>query len=107
MSTKYIEKYFKPAVLTKRSHPEISTDPIVETSSAIKGFAQPVSGNEVFQDGKAGERITDRFYTGVSTNAEYGDVITQNGQSYVVVYSIQPAGISGRVHHKEIMMEAK
>lgn len=71
---------------------------------AKKGFIQPVGGGEQYRQGKAGEQGTHRLYTAVSVDAEYGDKVEQGGQSYKVLYSIMPAGISGMNRHKEIVL---
>ncbi len=69
------------------------------------GFIQPVSGKENYRDGKAGEQATHRLYTDLETPAKYGYKVTQFGQSYIILYAIQPGGISGVDHHKEILMQ--
>lgn len=80
-----------------------STDPVTETEFYIKGSFQPISGGEVFRDGKGGESASHRLYTPVSNTLIYGDKVTQGTQSYKVLYAIQPVGISGRNHHKEFI----
>ena len=70
-----------------------------------EGFIQPVGGCETFREGKAGEQVTHRLYTGLSTPAEYGQRVTQSGQSYIVLYGgIQAGGISAVGHHKEVLL---
>lgn len=74
------------------------------SGSPYKGFIQPISGGETYRDGKAGEQATHRLYTSVQTPSIYGYKVIQNGQSYIMLYAIQPTGISGVDHHKEIVM---
>jgi hypothetical protein len=69
----------------------------------FRGFVQPIGGNEQFMKGKGGENVTARYYTGLSTPVKYGYRITDSGQSYIMLYSIQPTGISGTGHHKEVI----
>lgn len=69
------------------------------------GFIQPLSGHGQWQEGKHGEKATHRLYTATSTALLYEDKVTQNGQSYKVLYALQPSGVSGTGHHKEIIME--
>ena len=80
-----------------------STDPVTKTIFYIKGSFQPISGYHEFRDGKKGEKATHRFYTDVKNTLVYGDKVTLLSQTYVVLYAIQPAGISGRNHHKEFI----
>ena len=70
----------------------------------FKGFIQMVSGSEVFQNGKGGEKVTHRLYTHLQTPCKYGYRVTQNGQSYIMLHTIQTNGVSGTGHHKEILM---
>ncbi len=72
---------------------------------SYNGFIQPVFGKENYRDGKAGEQATHMLYTDLNTPAKYGYKVTQNGQSYIIIYAIQPAGISGVAHHKEVLMQ--
>ena len=68
-----------------------------------KGKLQPISGNELFREGKAGEQSTHRCYTAVETPAGYGFKVVQNSVSYKMYFAIQPDGISSQNHHKEIL----
>ncbi len=68
------------------------------------GFIQPIGGGETFRDGKAGEQATHRLYTTVDTPVIYLNRVTQNSQPYLMLYAIQPAGVSGINRHKEIIM---
>lgn len=74
------------------------------TDDFYKGFIQPIGGGEAFRDGKAGEQATHRLYTGIVTPSKYGYRVTQNGQSYIMLYAIQPNGISGVNDHQEIIL---
>ena len=74
------------------------------TVGTYKGFIQPVGGSETFRDGKAGEQVTHRLYTGLSTPAEYGQRVTQSGRTYIVLYTDQVNGISAVGHHKEVLL---
>lgn len=69
-----------------------------------KGFIQPIGGGESFQKGKNGESATHRMYTFVSTPSQQGWRVTQGGQSYVMLWAIQPDGISSVGSHKEIIL---
>jgi len=69
-----------------------------------RGFIQPTGGGEGFKNGKGGESATHRLYTHVTTPCRYGYKVTQGGQSYVMLYAIQPDGISGTGHHKEVIL---
>jgi len=73
--------------------------------SPYQGFIQPISGHEKFRDGKNGEQATHRLYTSVDTPAIYGYKVIQNSQEYIMIYAIQPSGISGVEHHKEIVLQ--
>jgi len=75
------------------------------TGSPFQGFIQPISGGERFRDGKNGEQATHRLYTDVDTPAKYGYKVIQNGQEYIMIYAIQPSGISAVDHHKEIILQ--
>jgi hypothetical protein len=107
LSIKVLEKYFTSFALYRRNEPAPGTwgsPTYVLQTGNYKGFIQPISGNENLQDGKSGEKATHRLYTYVNTSVQYGDKIVQGGQNYFVIYAIQPAGISGVGHHKEIIM---
>lgn len=69
-----------------------------------KGFVQPLSSNDTFKQGKSGDDITHRFYTYVSTPAEYGYRLTWQGVKYIMTNTVQPSGISSVQHHKEILL---
>lgn len=73
-------------------------------AGTYQGFIQPVGGGEQYRDGKSGEQGTHRLYTAVSVSIAYGDKVTWQGQDFKVLYSIQPAGISSRSRHKEILL---
>jgi len=76
----------------------------VSTSTDV-GFIQPVSGAGEFKAGKNGEKVTSRMYTPMdNTLISYGDRVTQDSQKYLVVWPLQPSGISGKDHHKEILL---
>ena len=81
-------------------------DPVswVAVSGTYTGFIQPIGSSEVFEKGKAGEKATHRLYTAVDTPCEYGYRVTYNSQEYIMIQVIQPSGISGRDHHKEIIL---
>jgi len=103
-----IRNFYRSFLLDKRV---ISTDSTTATtySPAIicQGFIQPVKGNENFKQGRAGEDVTARLYTDISVNAVYGDKVTQDSISYIVLYGgLQVNGISGVGHHKEILLGA-
>ena len=105
MSIKVLEKYFTAFTLYTITPPGTGWGDSTWTAAGnYKGFIQPISGGEVFQDGKAGEKATHRLYTYVSTPVNYGDKVSQGGQDYFVIYAIQPAGISGVNHHKEVIL---
>ncbi len=71
------------------------------------GFIQPIGGGETFRDGAAGEQSTHRAYVPIDTPGEYGNRITQNSQAYIILYAIQPTGISSVGHHKEFILGVK
>ena len=97
-----IEDYYKTLAVKRPSRGK-STDPVVNTEFTITGFVQPMSAgsNNAFREGKGGEQASHRIYAPVSTNLKYGDQVTEDSQTYVVVYAIQPNGISSVGHHKE------
>jgi len=75
------------------------------TIGFYKGFIQPVSSSETFMQGKSAEVATHRLYTYMKTPIVKGDRVNQNSQNYRVISSvIQPGGISGVDHHKEILL---
>jgi len=74
------------------------------TVDTYRGFIQPIGGGEVFRDGKAGEAATHRLYCPLTVGALYRDRVTWQGQNFIVLYAIQPAGISSRQRHKEIIL---
>jgi hypothetical protein len=77
------------------------------TAATDKAYIQPVSGNEVYETGKGGEKIIAKMFAPMTNTAvQYGDRITQDSQKYLVVYSIQPKGISAESHHREISLGA-
>lgn len=94
-------KPFDIDVRTGRGTAAVTWEPV---AGPHKGFIQPLSGGEVFRDGKGGESATHRLYTSVNTPTKYGYRITQNGQEYIMLYAVQPSGISGVVHHKELIL---
>lgn len=109
-----IEKYYKPIKIEAPTTGTAYTagsewDPTKAAWTIIpgahRGFLQAVSGNESFQDGQSGEKVIARFYCPVNTPSEYRYRITQNGQSYIMLYQ-QPAGISGLSRHKEVLTGA-
>lgn len=99
--------YYTPLTLERAAY---VGDNVPKSYAAVSGshtgFIQPVSGNEQFKIGKAGEKVTHRLYTDVSSPAIYKDRVTQNGQVYYVVFAGQPTGISGVNDHKEILLMA-
>jgi hypothetical protein len=97
-----IEKYYR--AFTSNRLTVVQWGNNSKTPTEYTGYIQPVSGGEVFKDGKAGEQVTHRLYTAVSVDFQYGDVITQDSQNYYVVYSDQVGGITNRQHHKEILL---
>lgn len=98
--------YYTPFTLYQKSNPSNSFtgSDYTAVSGAFTGFIQPIGGNETFRDGKGGESATHRLYTNVTYGIVYGDRVEQNSQTYTVLYAIQPTGISGVSHHKEIIM---
>ena len=75
-----------------------------ELVGTYKGFIQPASGGEGFAQGKSGENATHILYTDVYTPCHYGNQVRHKGQKYIMLYAIQPQGISGTGHHKEIIL---
>jgi hypothetical protein len=97
--------YYSGIVIKIRNEPADSFDPVTETTLAgYSGFIQPISGNEIFRDGKGGEQATHRLYTNVSTPGVYGYKVEQNSQTYIMLYALQPGGISNVGHHKEVIL---
>ena len=75
------------------------------STSTDSAFIQPISGNETFENGKGGERVTNRMYAPLTnTDVKYGDKVTQNSESYIVLWQNQVTGISGQSHHREILL---
>lgn len=95
--------FYKPFLIERRVGGDFTDDEYI-TVGTYHGFIQPVSGTETFRDGKAGEQVTARLYTGLTTPGIYGYKVTQDGQSYIMLYTIQPVGISAVSHHKEILL---
>jgi hypothetical protein len=103
-----LEPKYRPITIERKTGGDFSAVSWSDITAATdKGYIQPVSGHEVFETGKGGEKITSRMYAPMTNTAvQYGDRITQDGQKYLIVYSIQPKGISAESHHKEILMGA-
>jgi hypothetical protein len=100
-----IEKYYKSLVIKE----QVTTGgsfgtPAFNTVGTYKGFIQPVLGSEHVRNGKGQEEATHRLYTSLSTPFKYGYIVTQNSIDYMMLYGTQPSGISGKEHHKEILM---
>ena len=86
-------------------NPVLGQAPTETTIGFYKGFIQPVSSSETFLQGKSAEKATHRLYTGMTTPIEKGYRINQKSQNYRVIASIiQPGGISGVDHHKEVLL---
>ena len=102
------DKYSLLTIEVLTSSGSSDTDPIswVDAPGINTGFIQPVSGKENFRNGRAGEQVEALMFTGIDTPGEYGYRVTQNGQSYMMLYTLQPEGISGVGHHKEITLGA-
>lgn len=98
-----INNYYKSLTITENVHVDFQPDAWTVVGY-YKGFIQPMSGGETFRDGKGGESATHRMYTVMGTPVKYRYRVTQGGQDYIMLYAIQPAGISGTGHHKEIIM---
>ena len=100
-----IKRFYSSATLEKYI---TSTDSTVinyyDTAVDIEIFIQPRRGDETFKNGRADQDVTYAGYCPVSTNADYGDKITQNGKSYKVLYSDQAQGISAVGDHKELIL---
>lgn len=101
-----LEPKYRPITIERKSGGGLN--PISWASVGVatdKGFIQPTSGNENFETGKAGERVSYRMFAPMdNTNVQYGDRITQDSIKYFVIFSIQPKGVSSQSHHKEILM---
>lgn len=69
-----------------------------------QGFIQPAGGGEALRLGKSGENATHILYTDVYVPCQYGYKVVSGGQSYIMLYAIQPNGISGTGHHREITL---
>ncbi len=95
--------YFYPVEIYVRTESDFDAD-VYTYLGIYLGFIQPISGDETFAQGKNGERATHRFYTGMNTPVKYGYKVIYNGQEYIMLYAIQPDGISGVGRHKEITM---
>lgn len=67
------------------------------------GFIQPVSGRELNNLGKYGEKITSRLYF-LDDRVKFNYTIESSGQKYVVVHITQPQGISGKMRHREALL---
>jgi hypothetical protein len=68
-------------------------------------FIQPNGGgSERSQFNALNEEYTHIAFTDVSTPAQFGDRITQNGVTYRVVGAQQFDGIASRGHHKELQL---
>ena len=99
-----ITDYYSNFTLSARSENTGFTGASYGAGSTQQGFIQPVNGNDRYKDGKSGEEITHRLYCDTSVSISYGDRITQNSVTYIAVYTIQPAGVAGVNHHKEILL---
>jgi hypothetical protein len=100
------DAYFRTITIERKTGEDFDTLAWSTISiSSDKGFIQPVSGSESFERGKAGERVAYRMYVPMdNTVVQYGDRITQDGQKYIVIFSIQPTGISSTNGHREISL---
>ena len=98
-----LDNYYKALTLTKTTSTEWGG--IVDVVTNWTGFIQPISGGEVFKNGRAGEEITHRLYIATNFTGVYRDKVIQNSISYRIVYSNQVEGISSVDHHKEILLE--
>ena len=78
------------------------TEAVVQYS---RGFIQPVSGGETLEFLRVDDKATHRLYCPVELLAQYGDIIEQSGQRFIVVYADQPNGITGFLFHKEILLQ--
>lgn len=101
-----LNNFFSPLTIEERTTTggSFGTTAWSDVVGDFTGFIQPIGGGETFRDGKGGEQATSRLYTTVDTPAVYGYRVTQNSQPYMMLYAIQPAGISGINRHKEIIM---
>ncbi len=99
-----LEDYYVSLSIERPSRGK-STDPVTITTFGIDGFLQPVSTgfSNDFRNGKGGEKASHRLYSYVSTDLVYGDKVINDSQSYIVLYGIQPDGVSGVGHHKEFI----
>jgi len=97
-----IESYFQP--LTYQTHTEDGYSRTLGTAQTGQGFIQPVGGNESFQHFNLAARVTARLYCPVGLNVKHGDIVTQDGIAYNVLYSEQPNGIAGTGSHKEVLL---
>lgn len=101
-----LENKYRSIVVERKQGDQWSTVAWIQIGTAYeKGYIQKVSGSEVFQTGKAGEKVEFRMFCPMNTvELFYGDRITQDGKKYIVLTPWQPVGISSESHHKEIML---
>jgi len=101
-----LNNYYSPIIIYKKAVSGYSDGTYTLRSGNYTGFVQPLRGNEQYKSGKGGEDCTAILYTGLNTVVEYLDKIIYKGQNYIALYTLQPQGISGTGHHKEILLGA-
>lgn len=81
-----------------------SPTPVESTVGGFQGFIQPISGGESFDHLQLTDKVTFRLYTDTLAPLKAGDDVSQNGETYKVLWAFQPSGISGTSHHKEVLL---
>lgn len=75
---------------------------LLTPSDPYTGFIQPLAASNIRSQGKGAESGTHRLYTRLETPTAYGSKVIQDSQEYTVLTRLQPTGISGVNHHKEV-----
>lgn len=94
----------KLTVARKVYSDEFSTEPFTEVGS-ITGLIQPISGRFSQRNGKDSGEAAYMLYTGIESEIEAGDRITDIRGRVWIAQFVQPGGISAQQDHQEIPLE--
>lgn len=83
---------------------EFLTEPFTVVGT-IKGLIQPISGIYSQRSGKESGEAAYMLYTGLESEIEAGDRITDERGRVWIAQFVQPDGISARKDHQEITLE--
>jgi len=101
-----LDRYYSAFTLQRQSGGvTIVNEPSYSDVGTYRGFIQPRSGSESGAFQALTERYSHVLYTDTSTPVQFGDRVVQSGVTYRAVFTVQPTGIAGRSHHKEIALQ--